>query len=444
MKWSKLSSTSQGATAMMLSHGLRLGLSLVLMLACARILGPEHFGLYSTLIALVWIFQGLISFGIQTPLSQFLVKENHAEAQWLGGAFLLHFGLCLLGMGAYLSLLFYQYSDSAEAILGGLILAPVLFFPLAENFNQALVAKQRTTLSALAGISAFLLASLLMGYALLQGSFKTCLLAFSAEFVLLGILLVLLHLRSGGALPQIESAGPKARRLLLASYPLFLAIGVQLLHQRISIILLERLSGAEEAGVYAAAQRICALVSTLMIILTTPFFASLSRDYYHRPEQYPSTLRKQLDTQALLALIACIVLISLGPWMMVHLLGPQYLGASELILPLGISAYLFCLRPMYDRVINLWEKPWQETLSYGLLLVSLALFSALLIPLWGAIGAAWAFCLSIVVGQYLGLLCTRDGRRFLLLQVQALVYPLRRALGRADAPLSALRREMDS
>lgn len=437
--WQQLSPTTQGTAALMLSHGLRLSLSLLMMIACARSLGPENFGLYSALISLAWIFQGLISFGIQTPLAQFLAKEPEQEKSWLGAAFVLHLGLALVGSLAYLILLFWQYGDSATAILGGMVLLPVLFFPLAENFNQALIAKQKIVLSALAGTMAFIGSSLLTLWAIHESSFKLCLLAFSLEFTLLGFILAWMHGRTRGLWPDPMQSWPQIAMLLRLAWPLFWAIGLQLLHQRISTILLERLSSAEEAGIFAATLRISSLIGTLMILLSTPFAAELARIYFHQQERFDSTLRRQLDCMAQIALLSSVLLGLAGPWLIEPLLGSQFQSAGELILPLGLAALLFCLRPLFDRVINLWAKPWQETLSYAVLLGSLVPLSFWLIPRYGALGAAWAMVASIVCGQYLFLLYFPQSRQFLRLQIRALAYPLRFALGKAEKPLSALR-----
>lgn len=422
-------------------HGIRLGLSLVLMIASARVLGPENFGLYSALIALVWIFQGLASFGLQTPLAQRLVQSPDQEPSLLGAATLLHSLTIAVSAIAYLALLFGQYEDSAQAILGGILLLPVLAFPLAENLNQALVAKQKTALSASYMLAAFLVGAVFVLWAIYQQSFKMFLLAFMVEFVVLGVLLVLFHRRNEGRFPDLNAGFELVLPLARQSFPLFVSVGIQLLHQRLSVVMVERLSGPEEAGIYAAAMRVVALVGTLMVILTTPFFATLSAHFFHRPERFERTLGQQLDALAGLALVGCGLLILSSPWLMGGLFGAGFADASLLILPLALASYLFCLRPIYDRVINLWEKPWYETLSYGVLLLSLALFSFWLIPVAGASGAAWAYLLSVIAGQYLILLYGRENRRFLRAQVLALIMPLRWVFGRSRGPLAAFRKE---
>lgn len=436
-----LTNTAKGAISMLLSHGIRMGFGFLLMIAIARSLGPEQFGLYSSIISMAWIAQGLISFGIQTPLFQDLVSDKKTGLKSLCASFYLHALTSCMGIGIYLLLIYFCFSSQTEAFWGAVILCPILLFPLIENLNQVIIAQQKSHWTASASLIAFVGASFLSLYFLQNPSMGKFLFSFMLEFILLafiiGYIFFSLKLPQINWTPNFQIMHQLAKR----AFPLFLAIGIQLLHQRISIILIEQWSSSQNAGIFAAAFRVISLISSLMLVLSTPFFAQISHLFYHAKDQFTDTLKSQLGFMTMLTLAIFLFGFILFPELIIHLLGHQYIHSLDLFLPLGLSAFLFCLRPMYDRIINLWESPWLELWSYFHLSLSLIVFSVLWIPNYGALGAAWAYCASIVWGQFIVLGLHTKSRQFLFLQIQALFAFILWPFGLYPSPLKAIQKE---
>ena len=188
--------------------------------------------------------------------------------------------------------------------------------------------------------------------------------------------------------------------------------------------MLERLRGVTEAGVYAVASKVSEVWYVIPVLLSASMFPMLwSRR--QRREGYERSLQAGLD--ALFAIAFTIALLTQwlsGP--LIHaLFGAAYDGAVP-VLELHIWGGIFIfMRSLLSR----WLLA-EDLLRYSLLThftgaTVNVVANWLLIPRYGATGAAGATVLSYAVASWLALFLARATRPMAFMMTRALLLPFR-------------------
>jgi O-antigen/teichoic acid export membrane protein len=199
---------------------------------------------------------------------------------------------------------------------------------------------------------------------------------------------------------------------LRVSLPLFMITGVQELTNQLQVIMLGALAHASDAGLYAAAWRLASLMSFGLSALSTvsgPMIASA----YHRGEF--GELRRLASLSARIALAfavpAAIVLVLAGQTLL-SLFGRDFVAGYPVLLVLTAGALANACTGVVGYLLTLTGR---EVAALAILAVALALsavLNVLLIPQWGAVGAAtassagtisWNIAMLILVRRHLGI-----------------------------------------
>jgi O-antigen/teichoic acid export membrane protein len=187
----------------------------------------------------------------------------------------------------------------------------------------------------------------------------------------------------------------KLRRMLRFSAPLVLSSMGVLLTTYIDRIMISRLLGNAELGIYAVAFRLAAIVSLPLLALQmalTPLVYSR-----HREPDAPAELARIFRFFAVVALSAFIALSLFADELVTALAAPAYSGAADLV-PLLVPAILFA--GMYVLAPGLFLA--ERTVVFGAINVGTAIVNValilLLIPPFGLEGAAVATLVSACGG----------------------------------------------
>jgi O-antigen/teichoic acid export membrane protein len=199
---------------------------------------------------------------------------------------------------------------------------------------------------------------------------------------------------------------------LRVSFPLFVITGVQELTNQLQIIMLGGLAHARDAGLYAAAWRLASLMSFGLAALSTvsgPMIASA----YHRGEF--GELGRLASLSARIALAFAIpagLVLCLAGSTLLSLFGRDFVAAYPLLLVLIVGALANAFTGVVAYLLTLTGR---EVAALGIFAGALTLSAALnvlLIPHWGAVGAAvasaagtlfWNITMLILVRRHLGI-----------------------------------------
>lgn len=400
---------------------LRLGVGLVVGIWVSRYLGPEQFGLYSYLIAIVALLTPLASFGLDNIVVRELVASPAAARRILGTAFVLK----LSGGGAVLALAVLVISilhpgQPVEGLLIAVIAAGTMVqaFDVTDLWFQSQTSARYTVY---AKSTAFLAVSLLRVILILTAAPLSAFVWVALLEIALGSLgSVYFYWRHALPLTAWRPAQAEARRLLATSWPLLFSGLAIMIFMKIDIIMLTQLRGEAATGLYAAALRLSEvwyfIPMTITASVTPAILASRRADggvYYRRLEQL-----FVLMTRLSLAFAIPISLLSYP--LMTFLFGSEYRDAAP-VLAIHVWSAVFVFMGVAQSPWDLGEDLTRLALyrTMGGAVINIGINFALIPPL-GAIGAAIATAVAYACSAWLLNLIDPRSRPIFLLQTRAL------------------------
>jgi O-antigen/teichoic acid export membrane protein len=207
---------------------------------------------------------------------------------------------------------------------------------------------------------------------------------------------------------QLRRIAPESSREYLIkmrlrdALPFIWVAGLFLLNSRIDLIMLGSLKGAYDAGVYAVASRAAELTSFLMVAGNMVLAPKISRLYHSGEHALLRRMVRGATRRILIASIplALILVIAAQP-LLTHLYGQQYAEGAAVLQILAIAQILTVASGPLGTLLNMTG---HEKVNTKNMIVAVALnivLNALLIPTYGASGAASATGVSLVFSRIL-------------------------------------------
>ena len=176
------------------------------------------------------------------------------------------------------------------------------------------------------------------------------------------------------------------------------------IYMKIDQIMLKELVGTESVGIYAAAVKLCEVWYPLPVLVAGSLYPAILGAKTTNPELYHSHLQKLYSLLVWTAIALAIPTTLLSDWVISILYGDEFIK-SVVILKIYIWASVFVFISVANHkwlVIENYKKYILLTtlLGMGINIVC----NIILIPLYGATGAAVATLISYGIGSYGSLL----------------------------------------
>lgn len=416
----------KGVSGSALIKVLNILLSLLVGVLLARVLGPEQYGIYAFVISIITILSIPTKAGLPT-LAVKEIAQTHLERDWNRMRGLLSFSnssvFAYSILIAFIAFLYIQLSggladlDRQSAFLWGLLLLP--FIALEGVRTGALrglrwvvvsqipesVVKPLIMVGALASVMLF--GEGLSAGKAVQLNITTAIVAFIVGSTLLY-----------KALPEYVRAakstyfiGQWMRSLL----PLSLFAGVQLLDAQVSMVILGLYGQNEDVALLKIAATGASLVVFSLTAVNMAIGPHVARLYASGEMAHlQRMLTVSVRGATFCAFVLVIIFTLFGGRILSIAFGEEYSAAAPLLIILSIAQLLNC---SCGSVATLLQMTGNETSTiFGSVagLVLNVLLGVLLIPTFGAVGAAIAFSVSIItwnlilaimVKRKLGLVC---------------------------------------
>ena len=404
--------------------GLLLAVSLATNVVLVRWLGPSGFGELSYLLAVAGLLLPVAQLGASGLVARALLERPGDERRILRAALLWRASgwaiAFLLGL-AYWA--FFDPRPAERAVLLVLLAAQaattlaVLEFWFQARLDATSLVPWRTA-------AVMLAAAAKVAVAIATRDATAVALVFAVEYLLLGAAYLVAYRRASGRLvaPGIdrEWLGWLGRRA-----PWLVASGLaEVIYLRIDIVMLERMRGVEEAGLYAVAARISEIWYVIPVVIAGSMFPAL---WSRRGDAAAHARGLQTGFDALFAIaLAIAILMQWGAGPLVELLFGERYATSAAVLVVHIWAGVFVfMRALLSRWL-LGEDLLQFSLVTHLAgaLINVAA-NLVLIPDHGALGAAWATVLSYAAAGWLALALSSRTRPIFVMMGRALLLPLR-------------------
>ena len=388
------------------------GVSFVLAVVLARTLGPEGYGTYAFVMALLT----LLAIPAQAGLPQLMVRETaktEAREQWglmrglwrWGNGFVVLFSAVMIFIGGLFLWFGEQWLSEVrwQTLAVGLLLVPLI--ALGNVRGAILRGLRRTVVGQLpeAVLRPALLLALVLLVPWLWADF-----ALSAANVMalhaaaaLGVFLIgsvlLLHVR-----PQPVASGPEPEYEVAywrnAAFPLALLAGLQLINKQTDILLLGIIQTDGDVGVY----RVVFQVATL-VIFGLQALNQVLQPYYARMYAQGEMARLQrLVTYSarvilLIAIPPVIVMIAFGGTLLEWVFGAEYRAGATALAILAAGQLVNAGMGSVGMLLNMTGHERDTVKGIGIAALCNVVLNLVLIPPFGIEGAAAATALTLVI-----------------------------------------------
>ena len=382
---------------------LRMCVSLFVGIYIVRYLGPEKYGLLSYTMSFVWIFSALLDLGHREIIVRELVLYPEQRNVILGSAILLRLsGAVFLVSGVAIGLQLVDNDEQTSLMI--VIIALGMAFQSWELIDYYFQSRVQSKYTAWAQTVQLIVASLIKIYLIIwQAPLIYFAAIFSLEYVITAALFLLMYKWQVGSFPIRNCNLKYAKQMLKNSFPLLLTGTAILIYMKIDQVMLKELVGTETVGTYAAAVKLCEVWYHIPVLIAVSLYPAIIGVKDKDPALYHAQLQKLYTLLVWVALVLAIPITFLADWIIYILYGNEYIE-SVIILKIYVWAGIFVSMSLANNKWMIIENFQNYILLTTLLgMSSNIIFNVILIPSYGAPGAAMATLISYGIGSYLSL-----------------------------------------
>ena len=382
---------------------LRMGVSLFVGIYIVRYLGPEKYGLLSYTMSFVWLFSAFLDLGHREIIVRELVLYPEQRNVILGSAILLRLsGAVFLVSGVAIGLQLVDNDEQTSLMI--VIIALGMAFQSWELIDYYFQSQVQSKYTAWAQTLQLIVASLIKIYLIIwQAPLIYFAAIFSLEYVITAALFLLIYKWKVGSFPIRNCNLKYAKQILKNSFPLLLTSMAILIYMKIDQVMLKELVDTETVGTYAAAVKLCEVWYHIPVIIAVSLYPAIIGVKDKDPALYHAQLQKLYTLLVWVAIALAIPITFMADWIIYIFYGNEYIE-SAIILKIYVWAGIFVSMSLAN---NKWMVI-ENFQNYILLTTILGMSSniicnVILIPSYGAPGAAVATLISYGIGSYLSL-----------------------------------------
>lgn len=369
---------------------------MLLIVGIARMLGVDGLGNYQIVMAQYAVFEALISLGLWS----FTIREIGADRSRAATIFF-HGCLVSLAMSIFASggLYIVSLDTSPEVRLGMLIMCAALWPAGISTFaDSVFLAFERATYVAVAMLGEEVLLTIVAFGLLWFGYPLTMAITAVAGARIIGAVVRTVLARG--------MAGPIAWRIdwkvvwhLLRHAPVFLSTSMLwTLFWRMDVIMLSRLSTPEQVGLYTAALRVVTTLQEVPKAITVTLFPRFASLYVSSRAEFQRLYVQTGKYLLAFAVVSCIGVTTIGGLVLTWLFSERFAGATPILNLAVWSLIPFSITNLFGNMLISSHNQTADMVINALSLVINIAFNALLIPPYGALGAAGANLASVTAG----------------------------------------------
>lgn len=374
---------------------LRLGVGLLISVWIARYLGPEQFGLMNYAVAIVALFAGISTSGLDGVVVRELVKKKYPSDVLLGSACLLQ--LCGGFISFIIAVILVKMVRPNDILVQAMValLAAAFFFKPVEIIRYWFESKleSRCTVFVENAVFVFFAAIKLLLIAK-QAAILYFVAALLGESVLVAGGFLWIYRNRGGNFSKWTVNFSCVNFLLKSAWPLALSSSFVLINMNLDKILLGELATEHDVGLYSVALSLVGALYFLPVIIGASIVPGLTKLYASDKLGY----KKQVNTiyrYSFFVTVAIAVLMSVFSSSIIQIMyGDRYSGANHVLAISAISIVFVSQISLRGRLLIIEGNEKYLALFVFLGAVLNAIINFITIPLYGAVGAALAYTTS--------------------------------------------------
>jgi O-antigen/teichoic acid export membrane protein len=386
----------------------RIGISFLLQLLIARILGVQPLGVYTVALAYLNVGQVLSELGLPALLSRDLAAAPEQRRAYYRLALRVQFVAALLVWASLVLLaLLLPYGPATRSALI-LIGASLPFYAVTSVSETLFRAAERMEL--VMGVEVFvnMLILLLSVLLLLSGTTVLHLIGVLVVTQALSALTCVLILRRAQILaPPQASAAPTLRALWLRTSPFFSLSIAEVLQQRMDILLLSIVAGPTVTGIYSAAYNLVRVLVKLIQSVWQALYPTLSRLYHETSPKYQILCNLSLRFGLMVLLPGAALTTAVADDLIRLIYSQEYASSIPVLQGLIWITPLLFIEAYAVTLLMVRGRPLHSLAVIVTHLIALLVALPALVALSGATGAAWASAFAALVGAAAGLFVLR-------------------------------------
>lgn len=379
-------------------------------------------GDYQYILAFLALLSPFSSLGLNSLVSREIVERREDIDSIVGTAIALRFMGACIGGGIFFLLSFW-FIDAELKVLFFILLGVQLTHALSV-IDFCFEAKVQSKISALlrAGVGiGFMLIKLV---AVVQGAdFSFILLITALEWTVLALAWLYVYSVYHGTLRKLTWCSLQARRYLKRCGWLMLSSIAAIIYLKIDQVMLGVMASREAVAFYSVASRLSEVWYLVPGILVASFYPALLKAKKENLV-YDVKLQQLASVLCWGAVLIAISMTLVAPWLVPILFGQAYSPVTGiLMIHIWASVFVF-MRALFSKWLLIEDIPKYSLMTHGAGAIINLVLNAIMIPMWGAEGAAWATLISYATASYLGLFLFRETRTMGKVMTKAILTPI--------------------
>lgn len=358
----------------------------------AKVLGPEGRGSYFYIVTLAQLATQIGNLGLASSNTYVAAQNRNSAGALEANSFWI--ALTLGGIATIVTVAFQMATgrpDRAALAVVLIVLVPCLIYGLLAS--SILIGAGRAkayNVFMLVNTGLQLIAIIVVG--LTYGTVSAMLWVSAGASLAASAMLMWMIARRGPVTWRFDRE-LLAREMGFASR-VYLATLLQFAVSRLNVMILDHTSGATAVGQYSIAVQ---FFDTLLVLPATTamlLFPDLVRS--EAADRLGRTMQVALAMGALMTLVA-VAFVAISPWLIPLMFGPGFKDAIEVVRWMMPGLVAFSVLNIVSQYLAAARIPFSNLLVWMISLPVLGILAGMLIPVWGAAGAAAALSITYVL-----------------------------------------------
>lgn len=355
----------------------------------ARYLGPGNYGLIGYVTAYVTFFASLCNLGINSVIIKNFVDHPDEQGTTIGTTMVLRAVSSLLSAVMIVGIVALVDKGDPTTVVVAALSSVGLLFQVFDTLKKWFQNRLQSKYAAIATTVAYLAMSVYKIILLATGrSVEWFAIATSVEYLVVAVFLLIAYKKNDG--PRFRFSFPKAKQLLSVSGSYILAGLMASVYASTDKLMLKQMLGESSVGYYTVAVSLSTMWVFLLEAVIDSLYPTVIRSYEQGEEAFRRSNRQLYALVLYGALAVSAVICLLAEPIVSILYGKDYLptiNPLRIVVWYTAFSYLGVARNAWMVCEN--KQKYLKWLYLSAAVINVAL-NWLMIPLWGASGAALA------------------------------------------------------
>lgn len=394
-------------------------LAFVVGLLTARYLGPNNYGLINYAATYTSFFASFCTLGINSVIVKNFVDHPDEEGETVGSAIILRTISSVLSVVMMMCITFIADNGEKTTNIVVFLCGIGVVFQVMDTLDYWFQSRLESKYSAFATVISYTVVSIYKVWLLVTGkSVEWFAVSTSIDYLVVAIILLIVYKKRNG--PQFSYSMRKAKELFMSSYHFILAGLMVSIYGSTDKFMLKQLLNEAEVGYYSTAVSLCNTWVFLLTAIIDSLYPVILQSFNNK--ELFERKNKQLYSIVFYISVSVSILFSVLATPVVRILyGKAYIAAAA---PLRIItwytafSYLGVARNAW--IVSYNKQNYLKYLYIGAAITNVIL-NVIMIPLWGASGAAFASLLTQISTILVFPALIRDLRPNVKLMVDAIL-----------------------